>query len=146
MPLLGVTHFALPEAGGQERDPSTIFSHRMPGASDEDLLQNAITMKVDAHREEDEVIVEVKITNDLTGHHVPTDSPLRQMILLVQALDGNGNALEQINGSRIPEYGGVGKLLSKAPSKSWHRFFPADRHNTLHQDFQHLHIRGYANH
>jgi len=38
MPPLGVTHFALPEAGGQERDPSTIYSHRLPGASDEELL------------------------------------------------------------------------------------------------------------
>ena len=29
--------------------------------------------------------MQVSITNDRTGHHVPTDSPLRHLILLVQA-------------------------------------------------------------
>jgi hypothetical protein len=108
MPPIGVTHFAIPEAGGLERDPSTIFSHRMPGASDEELLQNAVTMMVDAQREGNKVIVEVNIINDLTGHHVPTDSPLRQMILLVQVKDLDGKLLEQIEGPVVPEWGGVG--------------------------------------
>jgi len=108
MPPLGVTHFALPEAGGQERDPSTIFSHRMPGASDEELLQNSVTMKVEAQREDDKIIVGVYIDNDQTGHHIPTDSPLRQMILLVQVADSSGNLLKQVGGPQIPDYGGTG--------------------------------------
>jgi hypothetical protein len=108
MPPLGVTHFATPDAGGLERDPSTIFSHRMPGASDEELLQNAVTIHVDAYREGDKVIVKVDIANDLTGHHVPTDSPLRHLILLVQATGPDGEALELLDGPVIPEWGGVG--------------------------------------
>ncbi len=108
MPSLGVTHFALPEAGGQKRDPSTIFSHRMPGASDEELLQNSVTMKVEAQREDDKITVGVYIDNDQTGHHIPTDSPLRQMILLVQVADSNGNLLKQVGGPQIPDYGGTG--------------------------------------
>ena len=110
MPPLGVTHFALPEQGGVERDTATIFSHRMPGASDEKLLQNAVTLKVDANRDGDKIIIAVSITNDLTGHHVPTDSPLRHLILLVQAQGPNGEALEMLDGPVVPEWGGVGNL------------------------------------
>jgi mono/diheme cytochrome c family protein len=119
MPSLGATHFALPNVGGLERDPATIFSHRMPGASDVELLQNAVTMMVDAKREGDVIIVEVDIINDLTGHHVPTDSPLRQMILLVQVTSPDGESLEQIDGPRIPDYGGVGN-----PIEGYYAGFP----------------------
>jgi len=108
MPPVGVTHFALPEAGALERDPSTIYSHRMPGASDEELLQNSVTMKVEVQREGGKIIVGVNIINDQTGHHIPTDSPLRQMILLVQVVDSSGNLLKQVSGPQIPDYGGAG--------------------------------------
>jgi hypothetical protein len=108
MPPIGTTHFALPEAGGEERDPSTIFSHRMPGTSDEELLQNAVSMKVDAEHQGKQILVIVSIINDQTGHHVPTDSPLRQLILLVQAFGPNGESLTQIDGPTIPGWGGVG--------------------------------------
>jgi len=52
--------------------------------------------------------VNVNIMNDNTGHHVPTDSPLRQLLLLVEAKGDNGELLELIEGSTIPEWGGVG--------------------------------------
>ncbi len=48
MPRLGGNYIALPEKGGLARDPATIFSHRMPGASDVNLLQNAVSMTVTA--------------------------------------------------------------------------------------------------
>ncbi len=81
----------------------------MPGAADEELLQNALTMNVDARREDDQIIVEVELINDQTGHHIPTDSPLRHMILLVQVTDEKGNMLEEIEGPTVPEWGGVGE-------------------------------------
>lgn len=108
MPPLGVTQFATTEAGGLTRDPATIFSHRMPGAADKELIQNALTMNVDAHREDDKIIVEVELINDKTGHHIPTDSPLRNLILLVQATNENVEALEQVDGPTVPDWGGVG--------------------------------------
>lgn len=108
MPPLGVTHFALPEQGGVARDPQTIFSHRMPGAADESLLQNAVTLSASTRRAAGQVSVEVTITNDLTGHHVPTDSPLRQLLLLVEAKDSDGKTLELLAGPTIPAWGGVG--------------------------------------
>jgi hypothetical protein len=101
-------HFVRLDAGGTLRDPQTIFSHLMPGASDVELLQNAVTMTADAKIKNDRLVVEVNITNDKTGHHVPTDSPLRQMILLVDVVDENGQTLPLLEGERIPEWGGVG--------------------------------------
>ncbi|MBI9045187.1 MAG: carboxypeptidase regulatory-like domain-containing protein [Anaerolineaceae bacterium] len=108
MPTLGVTHFALIEQGGVTRDPDTIFSHRMPGAADEELLQNALSMQVAADRGDDTIMISVSLTNDQTGHHIPTDSPLRNMILLVEAKDSAGEMLELSQGPLVPDWGGEG--------------------------------------
>ncbi len=108
MPRLGITQFATTEAGGIKRDPATIFSHKMPGAEDKNLLQNAVTMNVESRRDADKIFVEVEIINDKTGHHVPTDSPLRHLILLVRVSDENGKKLQQIEGPVVPDWGGIG--------------------------------------
>lgn len=108
MPRLGASHFALPEKGGRARDPATIFSHRMPGAADETLLQNSVSLEVASWTDADRIRVDVAITNDQAGHHVPTGSPLRHLLLLVQATDVKGRALAQITGDTIPTWGGVG--------------------------------------
>jgi hypothetical protein len=92
MPPTGADHFVRPDKGSETRDPATIFSHLMPGAMDENLLQNAVTLTANVRREGDKIIVDVTIVNDQTGHHVPTDSPLRQLILLVSATNGQGQA------------------------------------------------------
>jgi len=102
-----VTNVA-PGMGGIERDPMTIHAHTSPGAMSVELLQNALTMTASARREGDEIRVDVAITNDKTGHHVPTDSPLRHLILLVRATDASGNVLTQTSGPAVPEWGGIG--------------------------------------
>ncbi len=108
MPTTGADVFALPAKGGLSRDPSAIPGHRMPGAADEELLRNAVTLTVAAEIQDDELSVQVTIVNDQTGHHVPTDSPVRHLILLVEATDESGSTLELIDGPRVPEWGGVG--------------------------------------
>ncbi|MEW6716377.1 MAG: carboxypeptidase-like regulatory domain-containing protein [Chloroflexota bacterium] len=108
MPPVDYNYFVFPEQGGLNRDSNRIFSHLMPGASSTDLLQNAVTMSVSASRAGEEITVIVTIVNDQTGHHIPTDSPLRQMILLVSATDGLGQALPLIDGPTVSDYGGVG--------------------------------------
>ncbi len=112
MPPLGVTAFVdLPHTVDQFvplRDPATIFSHRMPGAADVSLLQNTAELSLDAHREGDTLIVSVGVTNTGAGHHIPTDNPLRNLILLVEAADSNGQPLSLITGEIIPDYGGIG--------------------------------------
>ncbi len=108
MPAGRNDHFARSDKGGVIRDPQTIFSHLMPGASDVELLQNAVTMTTNAKIEGERLVVDVQITNDQTGHHVPTDSPLRQLILLVDVTDESGQSLSLLEGEIIPEWGGIG--------------------------------------
>ncbi len=112
MPTGLTDHFALIDEGGLAREPVTIFSHLMPGAADEDLLKNAISMSIEAWKENGEVKLQVAISNDQTGHHIPTDSPLRHMILVVTAAAEDGTPLELINGPVIPDWGGVGELVA----------------------------------
>ncbi len=75
MPSPGRIHFAIINQGGVARDPRTLSNHLMPGAADQDLLQNAVSMEVVPERDAGTLTVTVSITNDQTGHHVPTDSP-----------------------------------------------------------------------
>jgi hypothetical protein len=65
-------------------------------------------MTATAQLEGETVVVQVDIINDKTGHHVPTDSPLRHLILLICATDAQGNILQQLDGPTVPEWGGVG--------------------------------------
>lgn len=51
----------------------------------------------------------VKVKNTKAGHKFPTDSPLRHLILVVDAKDQLGTSLLQVDGERIPNWGGVGK-------------------------------------
>ncbi len=67
-----------------------------------------MTLTAKARRQGDHIIVETTIVNDKTGHHVPTDSPLRQMILLVTATDTRGTALKFHEGPILPDYAGAG--------------------------------------
>jgi len=108
-----------PAKGGVERDPMSLPAHTFPGASSASLLQNAVTLSVSARREGEQIVVEVRIVNDKTGHHVPTDSPLRQMILLVEAKGIDGAALTQRDGPTIPDWGGVGD-----PSRGYYAGLP----------------------
>ncbi len=116
-------HFVRYDKGGKLRDPKTIFSHRMPGAMDEEFLRTAVTMNVSAIFEDGNIQVDVEIINDRTGHHVPTDSPLRHLILLVQARDADENPLVQTKGLTLPDWCGVGDqydgYFSGLPGKAY---------------------------
>jgi hypothetical protein len=108
MPSTGADHFALLDKGGFERQPDSIVSHRMLGASDADLLQHSVTMDVETERNNGLITIIVTITNDQTGHAIPTDSPLRQMILYLNATDQEEIPLPLIAGPRLPGWCGIG--------------------------------------
>jgi hypothetical protein len=109
MPPLGASQFATDEAGGLTRDPASIFSHRMPGAMDLELLQDALEMRVEAIREDESLRVSVSLYNDNAGHKIPTDSPLRHMLMIVEAVDSEGAPLEFMDGPTLPPWAGEGK-------------------------------------
>ena len=107
MPSLGTTYFALPEEGGLERDPATIASHRTLGIRDPEFMQNAVSLDGEARMVDGEILVEVRLINDNTGHKIPTDSPLRNLLLVVTALDKDGNPLPQSAGPQLPDWAGT---------------------------------------
>ena len=106
MPSVDYEYFVFPERGGLPRDPKRIHNHKMLGATDEILLQNSVTMTTTVQLEGDQVLVEVSLTNDKTGHHVPTDSPLRHLILVVQATDAASKTLQLRAGPQLPDWTG----------------------------------------
>lgn len=108
MPEVDYDYFVYPEKGGLIRKDQSIYSHFMPGALDPNLLQNALSMEVEAQREQQSIRVLVTLTNDRTGHHVPTDSPLRHLILLVDVRDQSGAPIPILEGEQLPDWAGVG--------------------------------------
>ena len=108
MPATDASTFAFPENGGHKRPPGHVHDHRMPGAADDQFLRSAVALAASTLIEDDRLIVTVRITNNKTGHHVPTDSPLRQIILLISAVDSQGRILSFRDGPRVPPWGGVG--------------------------------------
>jgi hypothetical protein len=126
-----------PGKGGVERDSLTIHAHTFPGAANNELLQNSLTMNTSAWREGNRILVKVTLTNDKTGHHIPTDSPLRHLILLVIAQDTQGNSLDLVEGEIVPQWGGVGdpqngyyaglpgKIFAKVLAELWTEITPS---------------------
>lgn len=106
MPPNGDEYFASIEQGGLAHPPETIPSHFQVGISDETLMQNSVEMEVSAEQVGDEIHVQVTLTNTEVGHHIPTDHPGRHMLLLVEALDENGDSLTLLEGSTISAWGG----------------------------------------
>ncbi len=108
MPPNGTNHFALLSEGGLIRDPETIPSHKMLGIADIDFMRDSVTLTADAKVVGDSMIIQVNIRNDQAGHHIPTDSPLRHLILIVRALNADGVPLDLLTGPLLPEWTGLG--------------------------------------
>lgn len=104
----GVTTNFAPGRGGLERDPEKIFTHAFPGAADVALLQDTAKLELSAQQEGNRILVEVRVTNENGGHHIPTDHPMRNILLLVTATDAQRNELQYLGDQVIPEWGGVG--------------------------------------
>ncbi len=91
-----------------DRPDGDVRSHRILGTTAE-FLENALSMTMEAEVVGDSVEVEVAITNDQTGHHVPTGVTIRNMILLVEASQASdGEPLEHTGSTVIHDLGGVG--------------------------------------
>ena len=85
------------------------FNHNMMGRNsngDPSLVQGAARVGLNARIENGQINVSVQVENIRAGHKFPTDSPLRHLILLVEAKDQNGTPLAQVDGPMIPLWGG----------------------------------------
>lgn len=130
MPPVDYNYIVYPAQGGLERNYSRILSHRMPGAMDETLLNETAQIEVETSREGDQLQVTVGVTNSRAGHHIPTDSPLRNIILLVEVQNASGEILPLVDGPVISEMGGIGD-----PDKGYYAGLPGVLYAKVLEDF-----------
>ncbi len=69
--------------------------HQMPGSHSLTQLNKTVKLQLSSTREKDQLKVSVQVSNVAAGHYVPTGSPLRQLVLEVQANPYNGAHLRQ---------------------------------------------------
>jgi len=125
MPVEANTNYTVfPEQGGLNRDYYPFHNHTMTGVLDDNLMKNAVTMKTQSYHNGNTLHVEVSITNDKTGHDVPTDEPIRSVMLVVEALDANGKQLALSQGPSLPSWTGnyagqPGKTFAKILKDEW---------------------------
>jgi hypothetical protein len=91
---IAVHHDAIP------RDPRAFHPHRMEGRTRR-FVEWATELSATATRNGTQLTVSVKIENRHTGHAFPTGLPDRNVIVLVEATDGEG-ALPQTGGPHVP--------------------------------------------
>jgi hypothetical protein len=124
MPVLDTQVSVFPEKGGILRDYVEFNDHKMLGVTDVEFMQNAVSMTSKAERMGDTLAVEVSIFNNNTGHHIPTDAPIRSMMLVVEAFDQQGNLLAIRQGQLLPDWAGnyagiPGKAFAKVLRDEW---------------------------
>jgi len=108
MPATDDAYITLPEKGGIWREPGFFSNHRMLGVSDAEFIRDALTLALDVRQDGNRILVEIRVTNEKVGHHIPTGHPARNMLLIVEATDRHGRPLSQVDGRRIPRWGGLG--------------------------------------
>ncbi len=116
--------FVRPDKGGISRDYVTLHNHTMPGVTDEQFMKNAVTLKSSVSHDGNALQVQVSVTNDKTGHDVPSDAPIRSMMLVVEVLDANGQQLSMSSGPTLPDWTGnyagkAGKGFAKILKDDW---------------------------
>ena len=104
----GITTNISPSSGGLERDPMSIPSHLQMGEKDSLFIAGAVKMDVFPEISADILEVKVEVANEKTGHHFPTGSPLRNVILILTAKKGDKTILEYSGNNVVPEWGGIG--------------------------------------
>lgn len=105
----GVTRrFALEKEGSVLRDSATVASHALLGIADEGFMREAVALSAKVEVAAGRLRVTVVVNNAKAGHHIPTGSPMRNMVLRVDARGANGRRLALLDGETIPAWAGTG--------------------------------------
>lgn len=76
-----------------------VYSHKFQGANDRAYLWKKATVGLGLNVDGNNLLVDATVTNEGAGHNFPTDSPLRELILIVRLKGPNGETLWQ--GKRV---------------------------------------------
>lgn len=94
-----------PGKGGIKRDPATLASHGMPGG-DKGMLERCLRLRIKLRREQDKLITETETLATDVGHRVPTGFIDRNLLLVVEAVNANGERTTPIKGPSLPASAG----------------------------------------
>jgi hypothetical protein len=97
------------------KSDATLNLHEIPGGHSIEQLNRAIKAVLSAQRDGDQVRVVLKLTNQGAGHYVPTGSPLRQLILEVDADSYAGQHFSEQRVYRRTVADGKGEVLNSEP-------------------------------
>ncbi|MBI1774888.1 MAG: hypothetical protein HYR63_06025 [Proteobacteria bacterium] len=89
------------------RNAAGLSSHRFRDSRTPDFVRDAIDFRLSAAPDGDRLAVTASLTNIGAGHHLPAGTPMRHMILVLEATDAQGRALAPGDGERVPDYGGT---------------------------------------
>ena len=108
------TPIARREACSLSSDAFHEFNHNMMKYESgiPQMIADAASLDVDTELQAETIKLVVRVKNEKAGHKFPTDSPLRHLILVVEALDESGNLMPLVSGETIPVWAGVGKNVS----------------------------------
>lgn len=126
-PTDAMTNIA-PGKGGIERDPRTLASHTLPGATPA-MLRQCVKMQVAVERGKDTKVT-VELRAEHVGHRVPTGFIDRQLILIVQAFDAHNQPVAAATGPTLDDAvgpslaGQAGWLYAKRLFSSEHSPMP----------------------
>jgi hypothetical protein len=93
----------------QQPRRSKVDLHQMPGSHSLDQLTKTIKARLSTARQGDRLQVQVEVANAAAGHHVPTGSPLRQVVLelRVEAYNGTDFREERVYRRAVADRHGV---------------------------------------
>jgi hypothetical protein len=114
-----MTNFA-PGHGGIERDPATLGNHRFFQPSQAAMLARCLRLSVESDPvEKGTVCVRVCLSAQEVGHRVPTGFIDRQLVLVVEGSNAQGQTLALQDGPRLPA--AVGPELVGQPGRLFAR-------------------------
>jgi hypothetical protein len=95
-----------PGHGGLNRDPQTLGNHRFFAGSQEEMLRSCLQVGVswDGDRPGRQATLKLEVKD--VGHRVPTGFPDRQLLLVVEGLDGQGRPVSLEAGPTLPAFAG----------------------------------------
>ncbi len=130
MPRQDTLYSVFPHRGGVARDYVIYHNHTMLGPSNESFLQRAVSMTSTATVEGRVVRVQVSLVNTGAGHAVPTDAPMRSVMLVVEAQDAGGRPIPMQQGPVLPDWAGdyagrPGKAFARVLRDQWSGETPA---------------------
>lgn len=102
----GKLHNVAPDHGGRDRDPMTLGNHHFFDESQEAMLRRSLSLKVTTQRSGERITATVTLTARGVGHKVPTGFIERQLLLVVEASDRDGQAVPLLDGPRLPAVAG----------------------------------------